>query len=366
MCVSKGFGGLELNTLKLAKWLEGYGWSVSLLVLEGTEMARRAKDFCNSVFTTTAKKPLGKLKPMHQWLQACKATLVFTPLNKDIAAISLYKRIYNKKIKQVYQQQMQVGLNKKDFIHTFRYNMIDLWISPLNYLRDEVVAQTKVPAGKIKVIPLGIEVERYLHNNVTKAEARQKLSLPMEPKIIGVLGRIDPKKGQDFLVRGIQHIRNHADLNYHLLIMGNVTPHEGDTYLKSLYELVEKHQLQDRVHFRESNLQTENFYSAIDVFGMPSHGETFGMVTIEAMASCKPVIGNNKDGTREILQYGKLGYLYEFNDLDSFTKQLTALDQNKDIAALTKAARQEVEQKYTSDIMCRAYDAAFLQLLSEK
>jgi D-inositol-3-phosphate glycosyltransferase len=366
MCVSRGFGGLELNTLKLAGWLTAYGWNVSMLVLKGGEMERRAKDFCNSVYTTDAKKPLAKLKPMHQWLQACKAQLVFTPLNKDIAAISLYKRVYDKNIKHVYQQQMQVGLNKKDFIHTFRYKMIDLWISPLNYLRDEVIAQTKVPAEKISVIPLGIEIDRYINNKISQKEARQKLQLPSEPKIIGVLGRIDPKKGQDFLIRGIEYIRNRPELNYHLLVMGNVTPHEGDTYLKSLYQLVETHQLQDRVHFRESTLQTGYFYSAIDVFGMPSHGETFGMVTVEAMASGKPVIGNNKDGTREILQYGKLGYLYEFENLDSFAEQLQALDQNKKIAAMIEAARREVEEKYTSDIMCLTYDTAFIKLLSEK
>lgn len=365
VCVSKGFGGLELNTLKLAQWLREYGWNVSLMVAKDSEMERNAPRYSDSVFTAEVHSTFGKVKAIRKWLKAFEASVLFTPHNKDIAAISLYKRLYNNRVKQVYQQQMQIGISKKDLIHTFRYGKIDLWVSPLHYLRDEVAAQTRVPLRKITVVPLGIEIGRFLNNPVSRSEAREKLSLPQDPKIIGVLGRIDPKKGQDFLIKAIRHLQDHSPLNYHLLIMGAITPNEGDHYLRSLYQLVADNNLEDRVHFRQSTSEVELFYSAIDVFGMPSHGETFGMVTIEAMASKKPVIGTNRCGTKEILQEGKLGYLYEYENMEDFAQKLTALESNIYLPEMLEAARNEVIQKYTSEIMCRGLDAVMTKLIEK-
>ncbi|PZF73837.1 glycosyltransferase family 4 protein [Taibaiella soli] len=365
ICVSKGFGGLELNTLKLAEWLRKYGWNVSLMVAKDSEMERNAGSYCDSVFTTDVHGTFGKMKAIRKWLKVFDASVLFTPHNKDIAAISLYKRLVNNRVKQVYQQQMQIGMSKKDLIHTFRYGKIDLWISPLNYLREEAALQTRVPLRKIAVVPLGIEVGRFLNNPVSRTDAREKLSLPQEPKMIGVLGRIDPKKGQDFLIKAIDHLRNNPSQNYHLLIMGAITPNEGDHYLKSLYQLVADNNLTDRVHFRESTSDVELFYSAIDVFGMPSHGETFGMVTIEAMASRKPVVGTNRCGTKEILQDGKLGYLYEYENMDDFTQKLAALEHNAHLPEMLEAARIEVIQKYTSEIMCRGLDEVMTKLIEK-
>ncbi|XZF13614.1 glycosyltransferase family 4 protein [Chitinophagaceae bacterium MMS25-I14] len=368
LCASVGFGGLELNTLKLAGWLRAYGWQVSLMVAEGTVMHQRAVAMGEKVYTMPAKSRglgLNKMQPLRRWLKETQAEILFTPLNKDIATGSMYKRLYNSRLKLVYQQQMQVGVNKKDLIHTLRYSMVDMWVAPLQYLREEVIEKTRVDAGRIAVIPLGIEAGRFLNNTISKAEARTELSLPQDAKVIGVLGRIDPKKGQDFLVKAMDYLRKFPELDYHLMIMGAITHNEGDFYLKSVYKLVDDYNLHDRVHFRESRSKVELFYSAIDIFAMPSHGETFGMVTIEAMASGRPVIGTNRCGTKEILQEGKLGYLYEYEDLEDFRLKLEALQHNMHLGEMVDAARTEVLQKYTSQIMCRMLDEAFRKLLKK-
>ena len=51
------------------------------------------------------------------------------------------------------------------------------------------------------------------------------------------------------------------------------------------------------------------FLAAIDIFVMPSHSETYGMVLVEAMAMQKPVIATNAGGVPEILRYGQDGLL---------------------------------------------------------
>src|SRR5690606_13407321 len=109
--------------------------------------------------------------------------------------------------KLVYQQQMKVGVNKRDLIHRLRYNMLDLWISPLPYLKEETIARTHVPAGKIAMIPLGVDAEAILNTPVTRVDARKYLDLPQDAHILGVLGRIDPQKGQDFAIRALAHLK---------------------------------------------------------------------------------------------------------------------------------------------------------------
>jgi glycosyltransferase involved in cell wall biosynthesis len=355
VCTSPAFGGLEMNTLKLAQWLQEDGWTVRLLLNEQSEIYKRAKNYAHDIATIQdiAGEKIKKLNAgiIKKWLNEKSVPCLLTPYNKDIAALSLNKRFKNRNIKLVYQQHMKVGVKKRDIIHTFRYDMLNVWISPLQYLKEETLRYTRVPASKIVLIPFGLETEHFLEKNITKTEARKQLALPENANIIGLLGRIDPMKEQAFMIKVIAHLKQQYQLDYHLVIMGAITYNTGDTYLHSLHQLTEELGLQQQIHFRDFAPDVVPFYKAIDVFAMPSSGETFGMVTIEAMLSGCPVIGTNADGTKEILQDGKIGYLYEYNNLDSFCTQLQALKNNPSLPTLLHNAQQEVIHKYSKEKM---------------
>jgi glycosyltransferase involved in cell wall biosynthesis len=63
------------------------------------------------------------------------------------------------------------------------------------------------------------------------------------------------------------------------------------------------------VHVRPYSQDVSVFYSAIDTFLLCSKGETFGTVTIEAMACSLPIIGTQSSGTPELLHHGECGIL---------------------------------------------------------
>jgi glycosyltransferase involved in cell wall biosynthesis len=260
---------------------------------------------------------------------------------------------------------MKVGVSKRDFLHRLRYNMLDLWISPLPYLKDETREKTTVAEKKIIVVPLGLEAEVFLQSQLTRSSARMQLNLPAEADVIGVLGRIDPKKGQDFIVCAIAQLRDRYSRLYHLLIMGNITHGEGDRYLNHLHGLVRKHKLEELVHFSPYHEDVNLFYKAIDVFAMPSQGETYGMVTLEAMISECPVIGVDRDGTSAILQRGRLGWLYELEDIDDFCRKLFDLEQSGKKQDILLAAKQEVLDNYSMDRAMSETNQA-LQLLLQQ
>ena len=143
--------------------------------------------------------------------------------------------------------------------------------------------------------------------------------------MLGVLGRIDPKKGQDFLIEALPVLDEKLGIEYHLLIAGSSTLGEGEAYEKSLHGRVQALELNGRVHFRKAAEDVRPFYRAIDVFCMPSEGETYGMVTLEALASGLPVVGTDRDGTREILGRTESGVLYEFGEVGSFGEAIARI-----------------------------------------
>ena len=346
VCTSPGFGGLEMFTLQLAKALQEKGWTITMLLNERSKLNQEAK----KIFPVKTIQDFGKNKNtssvIRKWNKEANNELLFTPYNKDIKALAVYKRFTSRKIKLVYQQHMKVGVKKRDFIHRMRYNMLDLWITPLEYLRQETLEKTTVKDDKIRIVSVGLDFEKFENTTITTSLARSVLQLPQDGFIVGVLGRIDPKKGQDFLIKAMASLKE-ENKNIHLLIMGDITAHEGSEWLQHLYSLVEKNDLKDRVHFKPYQENVLLFYRTIDVFAMPSHGETYGLVTLEAMYCEKPVIGVNKEGTKALLEDGKLGWLHELEDVEEFKQRLFSIINNeKKITEIIAAAKETVMEKY--------------------
>jgi glycosyltransferase involved in cell wall biosynthesis len=243
--------------------------------------------------------------------------------NKDIDFANLVKLLLRNNLRLIYQQQMQLGISKRDLIHTFRFSGLDYWISPLEWLKQQVIKQTHVKEEKIKVIPLGVEVKKYITPKYTKSDARQKLQIKQDSLIIGIIGRIDPLKGQFFLVQAIKNIRE-QNIPIEILIVGEPTIDDPKNlaYFRSIQDYIRQENLEQAVHIRDYTSDVNLFYNAIDVFALASKAETVGMVTIEAMLSGVPIIATNSAGTPEILQYGNLGKLYTPNDMEDFCTKL--------------------------------------------
>jgi glycosyltransferase involved in cell wall biosynthesis len=362
-CFSPSYGGLEMNTLRLAQWMREGGWKVPLLLQGDSAIYKNAlKDGHTATPFRGNASVLSHAKAINQWVKKNNLITLLVPFRNDLKAIAFYKLFYNRKIRIIYQQHMQVGVSKRDPLHTLRYATINAWIAPLQYLKQETIAKTRVPENKIHVIPLGLEAAAFEGGPWTRESARRALDLPQVPKMIGVLGRIDPKKGQDLVIRGIYELQQKHCLDYHLLLLGDATLNEGDAYSMQLKKLVEELGLKDRIHFRAYQPEVLQFFRAIDIFAMPSHGETYGMVTLEAMAAGVPIVGTGKDGTRELLQDGRFGYLFPKDDVAAFCSQVAAVEQNKDLPQLLQQAREEVALHYSKEEMCLKIEAVVEQL----
>src|SRR5690606_22354428 len=127
-------------------------------------------------------------------------------------------------------------------------------------------------------------------------------------------------KGYDRVIQSLAEIRRHVP-DAHYLIVGR-----GDDS-ERVRTLAREHNLADHITlagFVPDN-ELPDHYALCDLFIMPSKGEGFGIVFLEALASGKPVLGGNRDGSRDPLMDGELGALVDPDDCNAIASESVAI-----------------------------------------
>ena len=331
LCLSGSWGGLELNTVRFAGWMQQRGWPVQVITLPDAPIAARAAELglpvallCNP-WKAADLPAAGRL---HTLLTGFGTRTLLITRNGDLGLAVLCKSFYGPALKLIYQQHMQLGVAKRGLVHTLRYRALAAWLSPLPGLAREVLAQTRLPAGRLHVVPLGIELDKFAYANLTQAQARARLclTLPVGAVLLGLIGRFDDGKGQDFVVRALAGLRRrHPQL--HLLLVGEPTRDwaPSQRYYADLLARLRAPDLAGAVHLRPFTPQPEVANRALDIAVVASTNETYGMVTIEAMAAGLPVVAAATGGTLEIVADGRTGLLFPLRDEAAFAAAIERL-----------------------------------------
>lgn len=347
-CSSSSWGGLEMNTIRYAQWMQECGFSVTLFCIANSPILSHAQSTKLNIVIVNRNKKYADLPNAIRVMKHFKKLQidwVWFRDTRDMALLALAKRLSGNGFKLLYQQAMQLGVNKKNIFHTLRFNAIDVWVSTLPFLKKQVEQRTHFPSSKIFVVPLGTDDQLMREQKKSKSDACQLLGLNPERFIVGIVGRIDPLKGQHTLINALQLMH---DENIHVIIVGESTKNESNHYELELKQKVRSLGLQHVVSFFPYSNNVATYYSAMDVFVMASKGETFGTVTIEAMSMGLPVVGTNASGTPEILDHGKAGLLFEPDNADELSQCIATL--KSDIAlrqSLSKTAQQRFNTYYS-------------------
>ncbi len=273
--------------------------------------------------------------------------------NRDILISALAKSMAGASPKLIYMQHMQIGRVKKDIVHTWEYSRLDAWISPLQILADKVVQMTKIAPDKIHIVPFGVELDRFTAQLPDKQLARKQLNIPETAFVVGTVGRVDRLKGQDILIRACGRVHK-AGFPLHLIVVGDRTEGEAAQFAEELQELTQTLGLGACAKFFPHMDEIELVYAAFDIFVLPSHSETYGMVTIEAMASELPVIATKSGGTPGIVCDGKNGLLVEPTDDEELAEALLRLIRDRTLAArLAKQARIDAINRFSHQRVCQ-------------
>jgi glycosyltransferase involved in cell wall biosynthesis len=195
----------------------------------------------------------------------------------------------------------------------------DKIISISQYTRDRLIDEQGIPKEKIPLLPVTFDAKRFEIGSKPEYLLKRYGLQPNQPIILTVcrLARADRYKGYDQILQVLPEIRRHIP-NVHYILVG-----KGDDRSR-VEQLVTQLNLQENVTLAGFVPDHElcDHYNLCDVFAMPSKGEGFGIVYLEALACGKPTLGGNKDGAIDALCQGELGALVDPDDLDAIAKTL--------------------------------------------
>ena len=189
---------------------------------------------------------------------------------------------------------------------------------------------------KFVVFPNTIDPHtNYKHNKVKPDHLLKKFGIKPDTNILLTVSRLssdEQYKGYDTIIKLLPSVIDKIpDIKY--IIVGDADKHESSRIANLIEDLGLTSHVVMTGYVPSENLP--DYYNLADLFVMPSKGEGFGIVYLEAMASGVPVMAGNRDGSVTPLMKGKLGFLvdpYNFNQISSTIISVLSGDvQNTDL-----------------------------------
>jgi glycosyltransferase involved in cell wall biosynthesis len=191
-----------------------------------------------------------------------------------------------------------------------------------SYTRDRLLQEQNLDPAKVVLLPNTFDTERFQIAPKPKyLLERHKLTIE-QPTILTV-ARLDSSeqyKGYDQIIQAMPAIRREIPHAHYILVgKGSDRPR--------IEKLINELKLNDCVTLAGFIPDGElcDYYNLCDVFAMPSKGEGFGIVYLEALACGKPTLGGNQDGAVDALCHGELGVLVNPDDVDAIGRSLTQI-----------------------------------------
>ena len=180
----------------------------------------------------------------------------------------------------------------------------------------------------VSVVSPGVDLYTFTAGSGRKA-AREAVGLPQDAHILAFVGRIQPHKGPEVLIRAVAEMLNHSP---HLrpklitVIMGGASG-SGVGEVERLKDLVSWLNISDVVRFENPvpRAQIPNWYRAADLVCVPSYSESFGLVALEAQACGTPVVATAVGGLRTAVADGISGVLVDGHDPRAWSSVLARL-----------------------------------------
>ena len=227
----------------------------------------------------------------------------------------------------------------------------DVVLAPSRYTADHVAADQGVDPAKIRVLPWALDPQfEALATNAWKSTV--PASFPQGHVVLTVgRWRADERyKGMDTLITALPRLLPRWP-ELELVAVG-----DGDdrTWLE---DLAEETGVARHVHFLEklSYEELAACYGHCEIFALPSRGEGFGLVYLEAMACGKPVIGGAHGGAPEVIEDGKTGYLVPHGDAAQLaTAMETLLGDSALREEMGRRGKQRVENEFRFSVFAKS------------
>jgi len=196
-----------------------------------------------------------------------------------------------------------------------------------------------LPQKKLSTVHYALDVNHF------RPSTAGNLPLEASQPVIGTVSRLIHQKGIHILLQAFAACaRQHRTIS--LVVVGD-GPERSN-----LEDLAEKLGLGHRVHFLGYRSDVDQIFPQMDIFALPTFGEGFGLVLLEAMACSKPVVATDVMSIPEIVQPGKTGFLVPAKDVSALAEALDTLIANPELRdRFGKVGFQRVKRDFTVERM---------------
>lgn len=241
---------------------------------------------------------------------------------------------------------------------------------------DALIANTEAEAAhlvglygacpdRVHVVPPGVDLEKFSYAGVAgKQQARKELGIRQDALLFSFVGRVQPHKGPEVLVRAAAEVLQHDPSLRSRLVIAIVGGASGtNSEPQRIRELANWLGLNDVIRFEEpvGGDVLPKWYRASDVVNVPSYSESFGLVALEAQACGTPVVASAVGGLRTAVCDGISGLLVDGHDPKSWASVLLRLAHEPERRALLSvgaiAHAQRFDWERTSSSILGIYES---------
>ncbi len=215
--------------------------------------------------------------------------------------------------------------------------------------RQYLINHVGLPKGKVRLIPNGVDTDRFVFNPFGRAKIRRQLGIADSAMVAGIVAALRPEKNHQLFLTVADEVHRCWE-NSHFLVAGDgPCRDELESFAKDL-------PCRSRIHFLGNTSEIPSVLSAMDLFSLTSHNEASPVSILEAMSVGLPVVAPNVGSIDRAVLDNKTGLLVDANDQPGFSNCWIRLFTDQDLRLrLGTAARNHVKQYGSLQAMTRGY-----------
>jgi glycosyltransferase involved in cell wall biosynthesis len=244
----------------------------------------------------------------------------------------------------------------------------DIVCANSSFSLSRVQSWLRIPSNKMALVPLGIDTQTY---KFVPSDIKRELGLPQGCACVLTVGRLEPKKGYHILFEAIPTVLAEIPQTQFIFVgRDSPTAPGGGSFKRYLIDKAREGGFADRLFFIDFMAPPElvKLYSACDLFVLPSLEESFGLVTIEAMACGRPVVVSATGIAPELGLDGTNGVVVPVGDgkalADAIVKMLLMSPQQK--FEVSRRNRSIVEERFSLERFGENMLAVYRGVLSDR
>ena len=208
----------------------------------------------------------------------------------------------------------------------------------------------------VHVVSPGVDLYTFTPGE-SRSAARDQIGQPQDALVVSFVGRIQPHKGPEVLIRATSELVKHSPLLRHKLIVNIVGGASGANTeeVDRLKELTTWLAIDDVVRFSPPVPREDlpQWYRAADLVVVPSYSESFGLVALEAQACGTPVVATAVGGLRTAVADGISGVLVDGHDPKAWSSVISRLLQEPQRRVLLSMGAIEHASHFGWDVTAR-------------